>query len=92
MIAGIEYGIHIYIEDNVDICKAYLPNEGDKEMDTVNKKKMSLCSFTRSFGICNRLPAIGFGFPPRFFLSMLGYCCQIFHEAHQFPVPSLDNT
>ena len=39
---GLEYGIHFYVEDMVDSFKAYIPAEGDKERDTINKEQIYL--------------------------------------------------
>ena len=35
---GLEYILHFYVGEMVDICKSYLPAWGEKERDTVNKE------------------------------------------------------
>ena len=37
---GLEYGLHFSIGDMVYSFKAYLPSEGEKERDTVNKENI----------------------------------------------------
>ena len=34
---GLEYGLHFSVDEMVEICKAYLPADGEKERDNVNK-------------------------------------------------------
>ena len=34
---GLEYGIHFSVGEMVDSCKAYTPDEGEKERDTFIK-------------------------------------------------------
>ena len=35
---GLEHGLHFYVGEMIDICKAYITYEGEKEKDTVNKE------------------------------------------------------
>ena len=55
----LEYGLHLSVGEMVDICKAYRPDEAEKESDTVKKNRspvrnISLCRFTSSSGTCSR--------------------------------------
>ena len=38
---GLEYGIYFYVGKMADICKAYIPDEGENKRDTVKKEQIS---------------------------------------------------
>ena len=37
---GLEYGLHFFVGEMVDSCKAYLPDEGEKERHIFDGKSV----------------------------------------------------